>query len=97
MQLSRSKSSVASWLLFAFCCVVASVISLRSGAFELTYTVPALAICLTLYWTRTDSHYYRQPFYRWAWRINLLLLLLLATVILVWQLGWMVKPSMTAP
>ncbi len=87
MQLSRSKTSVSSWLLFAFCCLVASAISLNAGVFELTYAVPALAICSTLYWIRTEPHYYRQTFYRRAWHLNLLLLSLLALLILAWYLG----------
>jgi hypothetical protein len=97
MQLSRSKTSVASWLLFAFCSLVASAISLNAGVFQLTYAVPALAICLTLYWTRTDPHYYRQTFYRRAWHLNLLLLSLLALVILAWHFGWPAVTPLAQP
>lgn len=88
MQLSRSKTSVIAWLLFVFCSLVACLISLNAGVFTVSYALPALMICLTLHWMRTDRRYYSQPFYRIAWQITLGLMLALGLMLLSWQLGW---------
>jgi hypothetical protein len=88
MQLSRSKTSVMAWLLFVLCSLVASLISLSAGVFNLSYALPAMLIGLTLHWLRTDRRYSSQPFYRIAWRVNLMLMLALGLILLCWQLDW---------
>jgi hypothetical protein len=40
---------------------------------------------MMLHWMRTDTHYYRQPFYRYAWLINQLLIITLALVLWFWR------------
>lgn len=91
MQLSRSKTSVVAWLLFVFCSLVACLLSLKAGVFTISYALPALLICSTLHWLRTDRRYYSQPFYRMAWRFMLGLMLALGLLLLSWQLGWLTE------
>lgn len=88
MQLSRSKTSVMAWLLFVCCSLVASLISLSAGVFNLSYALPAMLIGLSLHWLHTDRRYANQPFYRRAGRVNLLLQLALGGSLLSWQLEW---------
>ncbi len=78
MQLSRSKTTVVSYLLLAAFGVVASWLSWLSDAFRLEYSVPAVFATLMLYWIRNNPEYYAKPFYRNAWRLNTLLLWLTA-------------------
>ena len=74
MQLSRSKTTVVSYLALAFFGVVASWLSWYNGDFRLEYSAPGLFATLLLFWIRTNPTYYAKPFYKNAWRINTLFL-----------------------
>lgn len=84
-KLSRSKTSVASWLMLSGVGVVATAISAHAEVFQLSYAFPTLIVTMMLHWMRTDAHYYQQPFYRYAWLINQLLIITLALVLWFWR------------
>ncbi|MBU1437346.1 MAG: hypothetical protein KJ930_12535 [Gammaproteobacteria bacterium] len=78
MKVSRSKSTVVSYLVLALFGVVASWLSWFNQDFRVEYSVPAVFATLMLFWIRNNPTYYAQPFYRNAWRLNTLLLWLTA-------------------
>jgi hypothetical protein len=78
VKLSRSKSTVVSYLVLALFGVVASWLSWFNQDFRVEYSVPAVFATLMLFWIRNNPTYYAQPFYRNAWRLNTLLLWLTA-------------------
>lgn len=80
MQLSRSKTTVFSYLLLALFGMVASWLSWYNQSFRMEYSVPVIFATLMLYWIRKNPVYYAQPFYRHAWHLNTLLLCLTAIV-----------------
>ena len=78
MQLSRSKTTVLSYLVLALFGALASWLSWFNQEFRLEYAVPAIFATLMLSWIRNNSSFYAQPFYRNAWRFNTVLLWLTA-------------------
>jgi hypothetical protein len=74
VQLSRSKTTVISYVVLAFFGVAASWISWYSGHFRLEYSAPGVVATLLLFWIRINRAYYAQPFYKNAWRLNTLFL-----------------------
>ena len=78
MQLNRSKTSVVSYLVLALFGVIASWLSWLNNDFRLEYAVPSVFATLMLFWIRNNPAYYAKPFYRNAWYLNTLLLLLTA-------------------
>jgi hypothetical protein len=78
VKLSRSKSTVVSYLVLALFGVVASWLSWFNQDFRVEYSVPAVFATLMLFWIRNNPTYYAQPFYRNSWRLNTLLLWLTA-------------------
>jgi len=78
VQLSRSKTTVLSYLLLALFGMAASWISWFNQSFRLEYAVPVIFSTLMLFWIRNNPIYYAKPFYRNAWHLNTLLLCLTA-------------------
>jgi len=78
VQLSRSKTTVVSYLVLALFGTVASWLSWFNLDFRLEYSVPAVFATLMLFWIRNNPLYYAMPFYRNAWRLNTTLLWLTA-------------------
>ncbi len=76
MQLSRSKSTVVSYLALSFLGVVASWLSWFNGEFRLEYAAPGMFATLLLFWIRINPEYYAKPFYKNAWRLNSVFLFL---------------------
>lgn len=76
MQLNRSKTTVISYLALAFLGVVASWLGWYNADVRLEYSAPTLFATLMLFWIRTNPSFYANSFYKSAWRLNIVMLLL---------------------